>query len=45
MIAVNLKGNFNTLREAAARLRSGGRIINFSSSVVADKSKSSRSAA
>ena len=34
-IAVNLKGTFNTLREAAARLRDGGRIVNFSSSVVA----------
>lgn len=34
MIAVNLKGSFNTLREAAKRLRNGGRIINFSSSVV-----------
>jgi 3-oxoacyl-[acyl-carrier protein] reductase len=33
-IAVNLKGSFNTLREAATRLRAGGRIINFSSSVV-----------
>jgi 3-oxoacyl-[acyl-carrier protein] reductase len=33
-IAVNLKGTFNTLREAARRLRSGGRIVNFSSSVV-----------
>ncbi len=33
-IAVNLKGTFNTLREAAKRLRKGGRIINFSSSVV-----------
>jgi 3-oxoacyl-[acyl-carrier protein] reductase len=33
-IAVNLKGTFNTLREAARRLRKGGRIINFSSSVV-----------
>ena len=33
-IAINLKGSFNTLREAARRLRSGGRIINFSSSVV-----------
>lgn len=33
-IAVNLKGTFNTLREAAKRLRGGGRIINFSSSVV-----------
>jgi 3-oxoacyl-[acyl-carrier protein] reductase len=33
-IAINLKGTFNTLREGAKRLRSGGRIINFSSSVV-----------
>ena len=33
-IDVNLKGTFNTLREAATRLRDGGRIINFSSSVV-----------
>ncbi len=33
-IAVNLKGTFNTLRVAAKRLRDGGRIINFSSSVV-----------
>lgn len=32
-IAVNLKGTFNTLREAARRLRRGGRIINLSSSV------------
>jgi 3-oxoacyl-[acyl-carrier protein] reductase len=33
-IAVNLKGSFNTLREAARRLREGGRIINLSSSVI-----------
>jgi len=33
-IAVNLKGTFNCLREAARRLRKGGRIINFSTSVV-----------
>ena len=33
-IAVNVKGTFNTLREATKRLRNGGRIINFSSSVV-----------
>jgi 3-oxoacyl-[acyl-carrier protein] reductase len=33
-VAVNLKGTFNTLREAARRLRDGGRIINLSSSVV-----------
>jgi 3-oxoacyl-[acyl-carrier protein] reductase len=32
-IAVNLTGTFNTLRAAAKRLRDGGRIINFSSSV------------
>ncbi|HEX4741078.1 MAG TPA: SDR family oxidoreductase [Caulobacteraceae bacterium] len=33
-IAVNIKGVFNTLREAGRRLREGGRIINLSSSVV-----------
>ncbi len=33
-IAVNLKGSINMMREAAKRLRSGGRIVNFSSSVV-----------
>jgi 3-oxoacyl-[acyl-carrier protein] reductase len=33
-VAINLKGVFNGMREAARRLRSGGRIINFSSSVV-----------
>jgi 3-oxoacyl-[acyl-carrier protein] reductase len=33
-VAVNLKGSFNTLREACPRLRAGGRIINLSSSVV-----------
>lgn len=33
-IAVNLRGTFNTLREAARRLRNGGRIVNFSTSVV-----------
>jgi 3-oxoacyl-[acyl-carrier protein] reductase len=33
-IAVNLKGSFNTMREAARRLRNGGRIVNFSTSVV-----------
>src|SRR5258707_14329455 len=31
-ISVNLKGTFNTLREAARRLCDGGRIVNFSSS-------------
>ncbi|HEJ7892272.1 TPA: SDR family oxidoreductase [Serratia liquefaciens] len=34
LIGINLKGTFNTLREAAKRLRDNGRIINFSSSVV-----------
>jgi 3-oxoacyl-[acyl-carrier protein] reductase len=33
-IAVNLKGTFNTLREAANRLRDGGRVVNFSTSVI-----------
>ncbi|NEK15529.1 SDR family oxidoreductase [Rhizobium leguminosarum] len=33
-IGVNLKGTFNTLREAARRLRDGGRVVNFSTSVV-----------
>ena len=33
-IAINLKGVFNGLREAAKHLRDGGRIISFSSSVV-----------
>jgi 3-oxoacyl-[acyl-carrier protein] reductase len=33
-IAVNLKGTFNTLREAARRMAAGGRIINLSSSMV-----------
>jgi 3-oxoacyl-[acyl-carrier protein] reductase len=32
LIAINLRGTFNTLREAARRVRPGGRIINFSSS-------------
>ena len=34
LIAINLTGTINTLREAATRLKTGGRIINFSSSVV-----------
>jgi 3-oxoacyl-[acyl-carrier protein] reductase len=36
-IAVNLKGSFNAMREAARRMRDGGRIINFSTSVVGTK--------
>lgn len=33
-VAVNFKGTFNTLREAATKLKDGGRIINFSTSVL-----------
>ena len=33
MFAVNAKGSFNTLREAARRVRDGGRIITLSSSI------------
>jgi len=36
-IAINLKGSFNAMREAAKRLRAGGRIVNFSTSVVGIK--------
>ena len=32
--AINTRGTFNTLREAAKRLNEGGRIVNFSSSTV-----------
>ncbi|QDQ82908.1 SDR family oxidoreductase [Paraburkholderia megapolitana] len=32
---INVRGTFNTLREAAARLTDGGRIINFSSTTLA----------
>ncbi|WP_426437330.1 SDR family oxidoreductase [Bradyrhizobium genosp. P] len=39
-IGVNLKGSFNTMREAARRLRNGGRIVNFSTSVVGTKLES-----
>jgi 3-oxoacyl-[acyl-carrier protein] reductase len=31
---VNVKGSFNTMRVAATRMRAGGRIVNFSSSVI-----------
>ncbi len=34
LFAVNVKGTFNTLREGAARLQHGGRIVNFSTSVI-----------
>lgn len=33
-IAINLKGTFNVAREAGKRLRTGGRIINLSTSVI-----------
>ena len=33
-IAINLKGSFNAMREAAKRLRDGGRIVNSSTSLV-----------
>lgn len=36
-IDINLKGPINTMREAAKRLRNGGRIVNLSSSVAALK--------
>ncbi|EPF1437953.1 SDR family oxidoreductase [Pseudomonas aeruginosa] len=36
--AINLKGTFNVCREAARRLREGGRIINFSTSVIGMRS-------
>ena len=34
LVAVNIKGTFNGLREAARRIRSGGRIINLSTTLV-----------
>jgi len=34
LVNVNLKGTFNTMREAARRMQPGGRILNFSSSLV-----------
>jgi 3-oxoacyl-[acyl-carrier protein] reductase len=36
-IAINLRGSFIAMREAAKRLRDGGRIVNFSTSVVGTK--------
>lgn len=32
---INVRGTFNTLREAAARINDGGRIVNFSSTTLA----------
>ncbi|MFP5258495.1 MAG: SDR family oxidoreductase [Acidobacteriota bacterium] len=34
LVSINLRGSFNMLRLAAKKLRQGGRIVNFSSSVV-----------
>lgn len=34
IFAINTRGTFNALREAAARLNDGGRVINFSSSAL-----------
>lgn len=37
MMATNVKGSFNVLREAARRVRDGGRIISLGSSIVLQK--------
>jgi 3-oxoacyl-[acyl-carrier protein] reductase len=37
MVDINFKGTFNTMRAAAKHLRTGGRVINFSTSVVGSK--------
>ena len=34
LVAVNLTGTFNGMREGARRVRNGGRIINFSTSII-----------
>ena len=34
LFAVNVKGSFNTMREATTRLQGGGHIVNFSTSVI-----------
>jgi len=34
MMAINVKGTFNTLRQAVKRMEQGGRIVNFSTSIV-----------
>ena len=36
-VAINLKGAFNFMREAAKRMRNGGRVVNISTSVVGTK--------
>lgn len=37
MMATNIKGSFNVLREAARRIRDGGRIVSLSSSIIMAK--------
>jgi 3-oxoacyl-[acyl-carrier protein] reductase len=37
MVDINFKGTFNTMRAAAKHLRTGGRVMNFSTSVVGSK--------
>jgi 3-oxoacyl-[acyl-carrier protein] reductase len=39
-VAINFKGTFNGLAEAARRLRDGGRVVNFSTSVVGTRFES-----
>ncbi|MGX9714262.1 SDR family oxidoreductase [Janthinobacterium lividum] len=34
LFAINVKGSFNTMRQAATRLRHGGSVVNFSTSVI-----------
>ncbi|MGB3071554.1 MAG: SDR family oxidoreductase [Ottowia sp.] len=34
LLAINVKGSFNTMREASRRMGAGGRIVNFSTSVI-----------
>jgi len=34
LFAINVKGSFNTMRQAATRLRNGGSVVNFSTSVI-----------
>jgi 3-oxoacyl-[acyl-carrier protein] reductase len=37
IFGINVRGTFNTMREAAARMNDGGRIVNFSSTTLALK--------
>lgn len=34
LLSINVKGSFNTMREASRRMGAGGRIVNFSTSVI-----------